>query len=211
MYMMRSSRQAVQTALTLSRRSNVVCRGPPKRFLSEKAAAPKHAKTTAGTGRVNGAADEFSRHRGPVSWAALGLVAVASASAVGYFQVERERRLERAMGKVVSSTYRNGTEEEDCDGWSPNPEFLAKRKWKLTKFGWFPEEDAFGGGELDIMHIGNQPISHQAQPEASATALQRKGMGGASLRRILCRTLRDLNYFHIIYLTLSFLPLLLIL
>jgi hypothetical protein len=83
------------------------------------------------------------------------------------------------MGKVVSSTYRNGTEEEDCDGWSPNPEFLAKRKWKLTKFGWFPEEDAFGGGELDIMHIGNQPIrqQQQQQPEASAiaTALQRKG------------------------------------
>ena len=90
-------------------------------------------------------AEELSRNRGPVSWAALGLVAVASASAVGYYQVERERRLERAMGKVVSSTYRDGGEEE---GWSPNPEFLARRKWKLTQYGWFPEEDAFGGGEL---------------------------------------------------------------
>lgn len=122
-----------------------------RRFLSSEQppkAAVKHAKTTAGTGRVAiDGSEEFARNRGPVSWAALGLVAVASASAVGYFQVERERRLERAMGKVVSSMYKNGAEEDD--GWSPNPEFLAKRKWKLTKFGWFPEEDAFGGGEFE--------------------------------------------------------------
>ena len=31
-------------------------------------------------------------------------------------------------------------------GWSPNPEFFAKRQFKRTKFGWFPVEDAFGGG-----------------------------------------------------------------
>ena len=39
--------------------------------------------------------------RGPVSWIGLGLVTVAAASAVGYYQIERERRLENAMGKIV--------------------------------------------------------------------------------------------------------------
>ena len=43
--------------------------------------------------------------RGPVSWASLGLVAVAAASAVGYYQIERERMLENAMGKIVSPKY----------------------------------------------------------------------------------------------------------
>ena len=43
-------------------------------------------------------------------------------------------------------------------GWSPNPEFFAKRKFKQTKYGWFPVEDAFGGGALDpnsifIFHV----------------------------------------------------------
>jgi len=73
--------------------------------------------------------------RGPVSWASLGLVTVVAASAVAYYQIERERRLEAAMGKIVSSE----------SGWSPNPEFFAKRKFKQTKYGWFPLEDAYGG------------------------------------------------------------------
>jgi hypothetical protein len=32
----------------------------------------------------------------------LGLVAIAAASAVSYYKIERERRLENAMGKIVS-------------------------------------------------------------------------------------------------------------
>jgi len=40
--------------------------------------------------------------RGPVSWMGLGLAGIAAASAVSYFAVMRERRLEEAMGKVVS-------------------------------------------------------------------------------------------------------------
>lgn len=32
-------------------------------------------------------------------------------------------------------------------GWSPNPELLARRQYVRTKWGWFPKEDAFGGGE----------------------------------------------------------------
>ena len=67
--------------------------------------AKKYAKTTAGTGDPEGlgggGASAFSM-RGPVTWPALGLVAVAAASAVSYYKIERERRLENAMGKIVS-------------------------------------------------------------------------------------------------------------
>jgi len=92
-----------------------------------------------GTGTQSDATlHDFAKARGPVTWPALGLVTVAAASAVAYYKIERERRLEQAMGKIVSS---------ESDGWSPNPEFLAKRKWKLTEWGWFPAEDAFGGGK----------------------------------------------------------------
>ncbi|GFH47998.1 hypothetical protein CTEN210_04474 [Chaetoceros tenuissimus] len=96
----------------------------------------KYAKTTAGSGS-SGESNTTSSMipRGPVSWTALGLVTVAAASAVSYYQIERERRLEQALGKIVSSE----------SGWSPNPEFFAKRKFVHTKSGWFPVEDAFGG------------------------------------------------------------------
>ncbi len=66
-------------------------------------ASIKYAKTTAGTGDPEGlgGSPAFST-RGPVTWPALGLVAIAAASAVGYYKIERERRLENAMGKIVS-------------------------------------------------------------------------------------------------------------
>jgi len=71
------------------------------------ATATKYAKTRAGTGAMDGYqtdADALSMMpRGPVSWASLGLVAVAAATAVGYYQIERERRLESAMGKITST------------------------------------------------------------------------------------------------------------
>ena len=88
--------------------------------------------------------------RGPVSWASLGLVAVAAATAVGYYQIERERRLENAMGKIVSSE----------SGWSPNPEYFAKRVFKKTKYGWFPVEDAFGGGTCLHVHAMYVHVPH---------------------------------------------------
>jgi hypothetical protein len=64
----------------------------------------KYAKTRAGTGSADSidAASSSMMPRGPVSWASLGLVAVVAASAVSYYQIERERRLEEAMGKIVS-------------------------------------------------------------------------------------------------------------
>ena len=80
----------------------------------------------------------FAANRGPVSWPSLFLVAVTAASAVAYFQVERERRLEQAMGKIVSS---------ESEGWTPRPDYLAKRRFVPTKFGWFPQKDGFGARE----------------------------------------------------------------
>ena len=70
---------------------------------SRQLSSQKYAKTRAGTGSADPADAAASMiPRGPVSWASLGLVAVAAASAVSYYQIERERRLEQAMGKIVS-------------------------------------------------------------------------------------------------------------
>jgi hypothetical protein len=85
-----------------------------------------------------------TRNRGPVSWPALFLVSVAAASAVAYYAVERERRLERAMGKVVSS---------ESEGWTPRPDYLAKRKFVATTAGWFPVDDGFGARELVVATV----------------------------------------------------------
>lgn len=78
-----------------------------KRYSKQFSTQNKYAKTRAGTGSVepiDGASSSSNSMmpRGPVSWASLGLVAVAAASAVSYYQIERERRLEEAMGKIVS-------------------------------------------------------------------------------------------------------------
>jgi hypothetical protein len=76
--------------------------------------------------------------KGPVSWRSLFLAGVTAATAVAYYQVERERRLEQAMGKIVSS---------ESEGWTPRPDYLAKRKFVPTQWGWFPEKDGFGARE----------------------------------------------------------------
>jgi hypothetical protein len=61
------------------------------------------------------------------------MVGITAATAVAYYRIERERRLEEAMGKVVSS---------ESDGmWTPRPDYLAKRKFVATKNGWFPIDD----------------------------------------------------------------------
>jgi hypothetical protein len=105
------------------------------------ASAPSVLKSTAGTGHMRESVPGLyarTKDRGPVSWPSLFLVAVAAASAVAYYRIERERRLEQAMGKVVSS---------ESDGWTPRPDYLAKRKFKATKWGWFPVDDGFGARE----------------------------------------------------------------
>ena len=101
----------------------------------------KVLKSSAGTGRP-GLVDEnlykMVRDRTPVSWTSLFLVGVAAASAVAYFKIERERRLEQAMGKIVSS---------ESDGWTPKPDILAKRKFVPTSVGWMPRDDGWGARE----------------------------------------------------------------
>ena len=65
-------------------------------------------------------------------------MAVTAASAVAYFRIERERRLEEHMGKIVSS---------ESDGWTPKPEYLARRKFVPTPAGWMPRDDGWGARE----------------------------------------------------------------
>jgi hypothetical protein len=95
---------------------------------------------------------ERNRDRGPVSWTSLFLVTVVATSAVAYYSVERERRLERAMGKVVSS-------ESDDSGWTPHPGSLAKRKFVKTKYGWFPVDDGFGARECLFLICSNKVVA----------------------------------------------------
>lgn len=78
---------------------------PPTSNNNAAASSVKYAKTTAGTGDPEGSGTTGFSTRGPVTWPALGLVAIAAASAVSYYKIERERRLENAMGKIVSVVY----------------------------------------------------------------------------------------------------------
>jgi len=94
------------------------------------------AKTSSGSGKAPNATQiPYIKDRGPVSWPSLFLVGIAATSIVAYYNIERERRLESAMGRVVSS---------ESEGWTPNPDSMAPRKFKLTPWGWFPEDDGFG-------------------------------------------------------------------
>lgn len=112
---------------------------------SNTAAAAAATSTTSTTANIY----ERTKNRGPVSWPSLLLVGVAAASAVAYYQIERERRLEKAMGKIVSSEYNNDKD----DGWTPRPDYLAKRKFIPTKFGWFPMADGFGAREFFYLFV----------------------------------------------------------
>jgi len=103
------------------------------------------AKTRAGSGKVATEAP-YIKDRGPVSWPSLFLVGIAAASVVAYYNIERERRLESAMGRVVSS---------ESDGWSPKPGVMAPRKFKLTPWGYFPEDDGFGPCKFEMMFFGS--------------------------------------------------------
>jgi hypothetical protein len=110
---------------------------------------PSAAKTRAGSGKVaNPAGVPYIKDRGPVSWPSLFLVGIASASLVAYYSIERERRLETAMGRVVSS---------ESVGWTPNPDVMAPRKFQLTPWGWFPEDDGFGPCKMDDSSAGMLP------------------------------------------------------
>ena len=116
------------------------------------------ATQTYGIGSGKAFPGVYMKDRGPVSWPSLFLVGIAAASIVAYYNIERERRLESAMGRVVSS---------ESDGWSPNPDVMAPRKFKLTKWGWFPEDDGFGpckSGIVPAHHDFRHISSSQRNP-----------------------------------------------
>mmetsp|Transcript_26436 Transcript_26436/g.57283 ORF Transcript_26436/g.57283 Transcript_26436/m.57283 type:complete len:316 (-) Transcript_26436:93-1040(-) len=139
----------------------------------------KNAKTRAGTGNMDGldggkeAGVAMSMiPRGPVSWASLGLVAVAAASAVAYYQIERERRLENAMGKIVS-TGKPAIGGEwslvDLDGnLVTNRTFEGK--WTLLYFGFArcpdicPSEMVKVGKVMDTMAEKYPELAKKLQP-----------------------------------------------
>mmetsp|Transcript_2086 Transcript_2086/g.5017 ORF Transcript_2086/g.5017 Transcript_2086/m.5017 type:complete len:312 (+) Transcript_2086:262-1197(+) len=73
-----------------------------KSTLKQDLSGAATAKTRAGSGKVS-TGTPFIKNRGPVSWPSLLLVGIAAASVVAYYNIERERRLESAMGRVVST------------------------------------------------------------------------------------------------------------
>lgn len=128
--------------------------------------SPGATKSFAGTGRPAASGDmneagssmevagRYAENKTPVSWSMLFFVGISAASAVAYYRIERERRLERAMGKVVSSELTtsgsSASSSGDNDkemGWSPSPSF-AKRVYVPTKYGWFPKDDGWTAGKF---------------------------------------------------------------
>jgi len=106
---------------------------------------PPVTPTAAGSGRLaTGVGAGFAENRTPVTWTSLFLVAVVAASAVAYYRIERERRLEAAMGKVVSS---------ESEGWTPKPDLLARRKFVKTTAGWLPIDDGWGAREFVMVVV----------------------------------------------------------
>jgi len=158
---------------TISRR--LLSSAPPPRPPPAKGPVPpKGTKTQgAGTGTASDAAvHEFTRTRGPVTWPALGLVAVAAASAVGYYRIERERRLEQAMGKIVSTgkpAIGGPWSLVDLDGnLVTNKNFEGK--WLLLYFGFArcpdicPSEMVKMGKVMDTLAKEYPELAKQIQP-----------------------------------------------
>jgi len=58
---------------------------------------------TQGIGTGKSTPGSYIKDRGPVSWPSLFLVGISAACVVAYYNIERERRLESAMGRVVST------------------------------------------------------------------------------------------------------------
>jgi len=139
----------------------------------------KEAKSRAGTGNIEvvegtgeGSGGFSMMPRGPVSWPALGLVAVVAASAVSYYKIERERRLEEAMGKIVSTgkpAIGGPWSLIDLDGnLVTNRTFEGK--WTLLYFGFArcpdicPSEMVKIGKVMDALKAKYPALHDQIQP-----------------------------------------------
>lgn len=136
------------------------------------ATSVKYAKTTAGTGDPEGSGTTGFSTRGPVTWPALGLVAIAAASAVSYYKIERERRLENAMGKIVSTgkpAIGGPWSLVDLDGNLVTDESF-KGKWTLLYFGFArcpdicPSEMVKIGKVMDTLEKEHPKLRGQIQP-----------------------------------------------
>jgi len=165
-----------RTASLLRRRALSNQTPPPA---SANLDAAKKAKTRAGTGNIDGTDGGIASGvgmsmipRGPVSWASLGLVAVAAASAIAYYQIERERRLENAMGKIVSTgkpAIGGDWSLVDLDGnLVTNRTFEGK--WTLLYFGFArcpdicPSEMVKVGKVMDTMKEEYPGLADKIQP-----------------------------------------------
>lgn len=99
-FFLSSCRSISNSRRTMMTKTTESIAGPKPPQLS----VPAAAKTSAGSGKAPGSAQiPYIKDRGPVSWPSLFLVGIAAASLVAYYNIERERRLESAMGRVVST------------------------------------------------------------------------------------------------------------
>jgi len=89
-------------ALLLASASRRLMSSEAKKAQQEKLSSSAAAQTRAGSGKM-ATTEPFIKNRGPVSWPSLFLVGIAASSVVAYYNIERERRLESAMGRVVST------------------------------------------------------------------------------------------------------------
>lgn len=107
-----------------------------------------------------------------MTWPALGLVAIVAGSAVAYYRIERERRLENAMGKIVSTgkpAIGGPWSLVDLDGNLVTDENF-KGKWTLLYFGFArcpdicPSEMVKVGKVMDILKKDHPDLAKNIQP-----------------------------------------------
>ena len=131
----------------------------PRVFPSTGASSTSSSSSSSSTANAAAASSASSslyartNNRGPVSWTSLFLITIAAASAVTYYQIERERRLERAMGKIVSSEYNgtamttttstdavdpNGNNNNNQNGMSRSTSFVSTNAAISQEDGWTP-------------------------------------------------------------------------
>lgn len=157
----RSAMMTIRSRALSSSSSGGGGRPPMPRVLPDAAFAarrppPKVTPSAAGTGHGAGTTTGFAERRTPVSWTSLFLAAVTAASAVAYYRVERERRLEEAMGRIVSSESNTNSTNNNNNGggggWTPKPDLLAPRRFVPTAGGlWMPADDGWGAREFCLV------------------------------------------------------------
>lgn len=110
--------------------------------------------------------------RGPVSWTMFGIVGVAAAAAVSYYSIERERRMEEALGKIVTigkPAIGAPWSLIDLDGRLVTEQDFAG-KWTLLYFGFghcpdiCPSEMVKIAKVIDTIKKDNPQLADKIQP-----------------------------------------------